>query len=193
MIFGASRPRRARSASRTQRRSDDESLSPEDLPPKLIPSLRLLVSTAVSLAHTRLSLAGIELEEEVQRLIGAAALALIVLILVSMTLVVGTFTIVLAVPAEYRVATMIAITIVYALAALVLGLRLKGVFTNRPPIFGATLAEIEKDKETLSQMSRAHEAAEEARERAAQARAREEDALQTQRSVARRTTTEGVL
>jgi uncharacterized membrane protein YqjE len=193
MIFGASRPRRASRTSRTTRRVEEESLSPEDLPPKLIPSLRLLVSTAVSLVHTRLSLAGIELEEELQRLIGAAALALIVLILVVMTLIVGTFTIVLAVPAEYRVATMFAITVGYALAALIIGLQLKSVFTNRPPIFGATLAEIEKDKETLSQMSRAHEAAEEARERAAEARAREDDALQSLRSVARRTTTEGVL
>ena len=192
MIFGASRPRRPRSTSRSSRRAP-EVLLEEDLPPKLIPSLRLLVSTAVSLAHTRISLAGVELEEEVQRLIGAAALALVTLILVSLALVVGTFTIVAAVPPEYRVATMAGITVVYAIAALVLALRLKGVFTNRPPIFGATLAEIDKDKETLSQMARAHEAAEEAREREAKARARGEDAFAPLAPGVRRTTTEGVL
>lgn len=192
MIFGASRPRRPRSTPRTSRRAP-EALLDEDLPPKLIPSLRLLVSTAVSLAHTRISLAGVELEEEVQRLIGAAALALVALILVSLALVVGTFTIVAAVPLEYRVATMGGITVVYAIAALVLVLRLKGVFTDRPPIFGATLAEIDKDKETLSQMARAHEAAEEAREREAQARARGEDAFAPLAPGVRRTSTEGVL
>ncbi len=192
MIFGASRPRRPRSASRSSRRPPDEIVAAEDLPPKLIPSLRLLVSTAVSLAHTRLSLAGIELEEEVQRLLGAAALAFLALLLVSLALVVGTFTIVLAVAPEYRVATMGGITSVYLIGAIFIVLMIKGVFSNRPPIFGATLAELEKDKETLSQMSRAHEAAEEARDRE-QARRREEDTFAPMRPATRRTTTEGVL
>lgn len=192
MIFGASRSRRARTP-RASRRTADIPLDAEELPPKLVPSLRLLLSTAVSLAHTRISLAGVELEEEVQRLIGAAALALVVLILVSLALVVGTFTIVLAVAPEYRVGTMAGLTLVYGIAAVVLGLRLKGVFTNRPPIFGATLAEIDKDKETLSQMARAHEAAEELRDREARARARGEDAFAPMAAAAQRTTTEGVL
>ena len=192
MIFGASRPRRPRSASRA-RPTPDVSFE-EDLPPKLIPSLRLLFSTAVSLAHTRIALAGVELEEEVQRLLGAAALALVALILVSLALVVGTFTIVLAVAPEYRVMTMLGITIVYAVASLVLVMRLKGIFTNRPAIFGATLAEIDKDKETLSQMAKAHEAAEEARDREAKARSRGEDAFAPLApGGARRTTTEGAL
>lgn len=192
MIFGASRPRRARSSTRTSRKSFDESTVPEALPPQLIPSLRSLVSTAGSLIHTRLALAGVELEEEVQRLIGAAALALVALILVSLALVVGTFTIVLAVAPEYRVATMAGITALYVVVAIVLLLRLKGIFTNRPPIFGATLAELEKDRETLSQMSRAHEAAEEARERE-QVRRREEDAFAPVRPAARNNPSHGAL
>lgn len=192
MIFGASRPRRARPP-RASRRTADIPLDAGELPPKLVPSLRLLLSTAVSLAHTRISLAGVELEEEVQRLIGAAALALVVLILVSLVLVVGTFTIVLAVPPEYRVGTMAGLTLVYGIVAVVLGVRLKGVFTNRPPIFGATLAEIDKDRETLSQMARAHDAAEELRQHEARARARGEDAFAPMAAAAQRTTTEGVL
>lgn len=192
MIFGASRPRRARSSTRTSRKSFDESTVPEALPPQLIPSLRSLVSTAGSLIHTRLALAGVELEEEVQRLIGAAALALVALILVSLALVVGTFTIVLAVAPEFRVATMAGITALYVVVAIVLLLRLKGIFTNRPPIFGATLAELEKDRETLSQMSRAHEAAEEARERE-QVRRREEDAFAPVRPAARNNPSHGAL
>ena len=191
MIFGASRPRRARSAARARQRDADEVVSPEDLPPRLGPSLRALISTGVSLAHTRLALAGIELEEEVQRMLGAAVLALVALILVALALVVGTFTIVLAVAPEYRVATMAGLTVFYVLLAAVIVLRLRNVFATRPPIFGATLAELEKDKETLSQMSRAHQEAEDARERE-QARRREEDAFATVRPV-RRATTEGVL
>ncbi len=160
MIFGASRPRRPRASSREARRTTAEPVHDAELPPKLIPSVRSLVSTAVALAHTRLALAGIELEEEMQRLITAAALGFASLILVLLALVVGTFTIVAAAPEEHRVATMLAITVVYLIIAIVLVLRLKAIFTNRPAIFSGTLAELEKDKETLSQMTKAHEAAE---------------------------------
>ena len=108
MIFGASRPRRSRTP-RPSRRGTSPPLVEDELPPKLLSSLRQLVSTAVGLAHTRLALAGVELEEEIQRLLGAAVLALIALVLVLLALIVGTFTIVAAVPPEYRVVTMIAI------------------------------------------------------------------------------------
>lgn len=165
MIFGAARQRRPRTP-RPSRRVAADTMVVEELPPKLIPSLRQLISTGVALAHTRLALAGIELEEELQRLISAAVLGLLSLILISLALVVGTFTIVAAVPPEHRVATMAGITLLYLLIAVVLVMKLKGIFTDRPPIFGATLAELEKDKETLSQMARAHDAADEARERA---------------------------
>ena len=190
MIFGASRPRRQRTP-RADRHRVDESVVIDDLPPQLIPSFRALMSTAGSLLHTRIALAGIELEEEVQRLIGAVALALIVLILVILALVVGTFTVILAVPPEHRVATMAGITLLYVVIAGFLVVRLKGIFTNRPPILGATLAELEKDRETLSQMSRAHEAAEEAREREA-ARRRDEDAARMRARSTERRTARGV-
>ena len=165
MIFGASRTRRSRTTPRLSRRGAGASPIDDELPPKLIPSLRQLVSTAVGLAHTRLSLAGVELEEEIQRLLGAAVLALLALVLVLLALIVGTFTIVAAVPPEYRVLAMIVITLVYLVIAAVLAMRLRSIFKLRPPIFGATLAELEKDKETWSHMARAHQAAEDAAER----------------------------
>src|ERR1700712_3536622 len=166
MIFGAERPRRPRSSPRPGRRTSAPSFSAEDLPPKLIPSLRAMVSTGASLLHTRLALAGLELEEEMQRFISAAALGVVALIFVLLALIVGTFTIVVAVPPEYRVGTMLAITILYLVIAIVAVVRVRSIFANRPPIFSATLTELEKDRETLSQMNRAHQAAEEARERA---------------------------
>ena len=182
MIFGAARPRRPRPPRASRRESAGPAVE-GPLPPKLIPSLRQLFSTAVSLAHTRIALAGVELEEEMQRLIRAAALGFAALILAFLGLIVGTFTIVLAVVPEYRVMTMLIITIVYLGGALISILMVKSIFTHRPPIFGATLAELEKDKETLSQMSRAHEAAEEARDRE---RDRDESASASARAEPRR-------
>ena len=162
MIFGASRARRERSPLRGR---EAGGVATEELPPALLPSLRQIVSSATSLLHTRLSLAGVELEEEMQRLIMAAVFGFIALVLVLLALIVGTFTIVAAVPPDYRVVTMIIITVVYLVIAAVLGLRIKSIFSNRPPLLGATLAELEKDKETITQMLRAYDAAEVARER----------------------------
>jgi uncharacterized membrane protein YqjE len=173
MIFGAARPRRPRTP-RPSRRAAGASAHPEPLPPRLIPSLRALVSTGVSLAHTRLALAGIELEEEVQRFLNAAVLGVVALIFVLLALIVGSFTIVAAVPPEHRVATMLVLTVLYVGIALVAMTRVRSIFVNRPPIFSAVLAELEKDKETLSQMNRAYHRSEEAGERG---QASQEDAF----------------
>jgi uncharacterized membrane protein YqjE len=166
-----------------------EPVGDDELPPRLIPSVRQFLSTAIGLAHTRLALAGLELEEEIQRLLGAALLALITLVVGSLALVVGTFTIVLAVPPEYRVGTMVAITVVYVVIAALLASRLRSIFLLRPPIFGATLAELEKDKETWSHIARAHQAAEEARSR----EPHEEDAFAPVRPVTSTTRQPGAL
>ena len=90
MILDASRPRRSRGS----RRGEAAAHADEELPPRLIPSLRRFIATAVSIGHTRLALAGLELEEEIQRLIGATVMALVMLLLVNLALVVGTFAIV---------------------------------------------------------------------------------------------------
>ena len=146
MIFDASRPRRPRSS----RRVEADLRASEELPPRLIPSLRQFVATAFSIGHTRLALAGLELEEEIQRMISATVMVLVMLLLVALALVVGTFAIVFAVAPEYRIATMIAIALLYLIVAVGIGLHLRSVFTLRPPIFGATLAELEKDGEILA-------------------------------------------
>lgn len=166
MIFGASRPRRPRST-RTSRDASERDDSFQQLPPKLIPTLKQFASTAASIAHTRLALAGIELEEEVQRLVNAAVMGVVALMLGSLALVVATFTIIAAVPIEYRVPTMIAITLIYLVIAAILVLRVKGLFTNRPALFAGTLAELEKDKDALAQMAHQYAAEEAANDRRA--------------------------
>ncbi len=81
MIFGASRPRRPRNANRRERIPSRETEVPADLPPKLVPSIRQLVATGIALVHTRLALATIELEEELQRLLGACVLDVVSMLL----------------------------------------------------------------------------------------------------------------
>lgn len=156
MIFGAAGSRRPRNESRAAGRATSASSIPFDLPPKLIPSLKQFAATAGSLVGTRIALAKLELEEEMQRLIKAAMYGSVALVLVLLALVVATFTMVAAASEEHRVMTMIIITIVYLAIAVFLGLRVKALFSDRPAMFSATLAELDKDKETLTQMAKSH-------------------------------------
>lgn len=118
-------------------------------PSGLFGSLRQLLITVLGMAHTRMALAGVELEEELQRLIGLllSMLGLLVFGLVGMLMV--TLMVVLAVDAAQRV------TVLAILAASYLGLgawfwwRIQRVLATRPPFLQATLAELAKDRDAL--------------------------------------------
>jgi uncharacterized membrane protein YqjE len=75
-------------------------------PPRLLASLRQLALTALAMAHTRLALAGIELEEELQRLVGLLLGLLGLLVFGLMGVLMLTLTVVLAVDAGQRVTVM---------------------------------------------------------------------------------------
>ena len=122
-------------------------------PPRLLASLRQLALTALAMAHTRLALAGVELEEELQRLIGLllSLLGLLVFGLVGVLTV--TFMVVLAVDAAQRV------TVLACFSAAYLGLagwcvwRVQRMLATRPPFLQATLAEMARDREALQSAS----------------------------------------
>ena len=112
-------------------------------------SLLRISAGVLAILHTRLSLAGVELEEEAQRLFGALALALGVAIFGALALLVFTLMLVFWLAPDNRVAGMATIALVYAVIAIFLAWRLRRVFVLRPPIFSATLAELEKDGDAL--------------------------------------------
>lgn len=120
-----------------------------DPPPRLLVSLRQLLITVLGMAHTRMALAGVELEEELQRLIGLllSLLGLLVFGLVGVLML--TLLLVLAVDAAQRV------PVLAFLAASYLGLggwfwwRIQRALATRPPFLQATLAEMAQDREAL--------------------------------------------
>lgn len=122
-------------------------------PPRLLASLRQLALTALAMAHTRLALAGVELEEELQRLVGLLLSLLGLLVFGLMGLVVLTFTVVLAVDAGQRVAVMAGFAIVYLGLAGWLLWRVRRMLATRPPFLQATLAEMARDREALQAAS----------------------------------------
>ena len=122
-------------------------------PPRLIASLRQLALTALAMAHTRLALAGAELEEELQRLTGLLLSLLGLLVFGLMGLLMLTLTAVLAVDAGQRVALMSAFAVVYLGLAGGLVWRVQRMVATRPPFLQATLAEMARDREALQAAS----------------------------------------
>jgi len=121
--------------------------------PPLLQSVRQLAATALGMAHTRLSLAGVELEEELQRLVVLLVMALTALLFFALALLVLTFLVVFALDAERRVVALGIFGCVYLGLAVLFGWRLNLAVSQRPPLFSATLMELEKDRAALNSRS----------------------------------------
>lgn len=109
--------------------------------------VRRIIGSVFSILATRLELIGIELAEEKDRLIGVLFLGLAATMLAGMALLALTALIAIAFWDSYRWQALAAITVVYAIAALVCGWKVRQGLRNAPLIFQATLTEFEKDRE----------------------------------------------
>ena len=122
-------------------------------PPRLFASLRQLALTALAMTHTRLALAGVELEEELQRLIGLLMSLLGLLVFGLVGVLTFTLLVVLAVDPAQRVAVLAFFAAVY------LGLggwfwwRVRHALASRPPFLQATFAEMAQDRDALQAAS----------------------------------------
>ena len=108
-----------------------------------------MLSSAFALLQTRLELLGIELAEEKERVIAVLFLGLAAMMLSMMALTSLSVLIAIAFWDTYRWQALAAITIVYALAALVCALRARTDLRDAPPVFEATLHEFEKDRDAF--------------------------------------------
>lgn len=122
-------------------------------PPRLLASLRQLALTALAMAHTRLALAGVELEEELQRLIGLLLGLLGLLVFGLVGVLVATFAVVLAVDAAQRVMVLACFAAVYLGLAGWFVWRVQRMLVRRPLFLQATLAEMARDREALQAAS----------------------------------------
>jgi uncharacterized membrane protein YqjE len=109
-----------------------------------------LLGTTLAIAHNRLELLLVELQEERWRFFEIVLLTGIVFILAAMTLLVGTITFVVICMRADRIGMIIGLMVVYLAATLVGFWRLRIRLKNWTP-FSATLTEIKKDKACLEQ------------------------------------------
>jgi uncharacterized membrane protein YqjE len=120
-----------------------------DQPPRLFASLRQLLITVLGMAHTRMALAGVELEEELQRLIGLLLSMLGLLVFGLVGVLMFTLMVVLAVDAAQRVAVMAFFAASYLGFGGWFWWRIQRALATRPPLLQATLAEMAQDREAL--------------------------------------------
>jgi len=115
-------------------------------------SLRRLLKTALAIAHNRLELFLVELQEERWRMFDALLLAGVVVILAMMTLLVATVAVVVVCMEANRLDLVIALMLLYLVATIVGYWRLRTRLKSWAP-FSTTLAELKKDKACLDEKS----------------------------------------
>jgi uncharacterized membrane protein YqjE len=112
--------------------------------------LRRIVSSVFAIFETRLELIGIELAQEKERLIGVLFLGLAAMMLCMMALITLTVLVAIAFWDTYRWQSLVVITLVYVLVAVLCALRARSGLLDAPNVFDSTIAEFKKDRDTFS-------------------------------------------
>ena len=116
----------------------------------LKPSLQRLVAGGLALARTRLELAGVEWAEERQRLASVVALAVAGAVLATLAIAALTLFVVAYYWDTHRYAAIAAVVVVYGALAAFAFLRAAAIVRRQPTPFAATIAELEKDRASLT-------------------------------------------
>lgn len=102
-------------------------------------------TTLVAMARTRLELAAVEVQEEAQRLMGYVAWTLLAAFLGAGALMLAALFVIALFWDTHRLAAIAGVAGVFALAAILILLRVRARFAARPRMMSATLAELNKD------------------------------------------------
>ncbi|AOY93185.1 hypothetical protein BKK79_16295 [Cupriavidus sp. USMAA2-4] len=126
-------------------------MSESPTPPKFLESLRNLAGSVVAMLQTRLELASVELAEERARLLRVALLACFGLVFFGLAMVTLTVLIAIVFWDTYRWQALGALVLIDGAACAACLLAARNIVRRAPPLFEATLAEIDKDREVLRQ------------------------------------------
>ena len=128
----------------------EEGIVPQPRPAgNLLASAKTFVATLIAIIGTRLEIAAGELEEERLRLSGIVAYAAMVFLFAALGLIFLSLLIVVVFWDEHRIAALSGIVLVYALLALIAGLRLRKRLSQKSRLFSVTVDELRKDEERL--------------------------------------------
>ncbi|MDQ1834070.1 phage holin family protein [Massilia scottii] len=102
-------------------------------------------ATLVAMVQTRLELAAVEVQEELQRFLGYVVLALASLILFGIAALLVVLLVVVIFWDSYRLEAIGAMAALFGAAGGLIALQVKRSFDARPRLLGATVAELNKD------------------------------------------------
>jgi len=115
----------------------------------LLYSAQALLAGVLALARTRLELFGTELQEELTRLFFTLIGAMAVLLLAALGVAFAAFGAVLSLAAENRALAAVAVAIAFLAGAFAAAWSMRRLTGAKPPIFAASLAELERDRDAL--------------------------------------------
>jgi len=121
--------------------------------PGLRDSLARLASNALSLVHTRLALAGVELAEERDRLKSQLTLLVVGIVAAGFALLSASILVIVLFWDTHREGAIIVMTLIYAALAAWALRRATTIRRDAPAPFAATLAELEKDRQRFVRQS----------------------------------------
>lgn len=119
-----------------------------DPPAGLFASLRGVLVTALGITSTRFELIGVEIAEERERLVALLITAVAAVFAFSFAALLLTLMVVVLFW-DNRLLALGACTLVYAGVGGWLMVRLRDQLASHPPLFAATIAELEKDRDAL--------------------------------------------
>ncbi|MFO0690032.1 MAG: phage holin family protein [Myxococcota bacterium] len=112
-------------------------------------SLRAMLATLVTLAHTRLELVSVELEQEGERLAGLVLWAILGLFCGGLAVLMLALTIVIAFWDGHRLLAAGLVALLFTVLAMVAGLVVRHRLRTRPRFLSATIGELERDARAL--------------------------------------------
>ena len=118
-------------------------------PPGIIASLKRLLDLTLAIAHNRLELLLVELQEERLQFFELLVLGAIAVLLAALTLMTITVTLVVLCLRAERTDLLIALLVIYLVVTAVAFWRLRQRLHHWTP-FSSTMAELKKDKEWLA-------------------------------------------
>lgn len=113
----------------------------------LFKSLAALTKTFVAIAHTRLELLSIDLEEERERFISLLILSLVALFSLMVGVVLATITLVIAFWDSYRLIAIGSLAGVFLVAGVLTCWCIKKKYQSKPRLFLGSLLELAKDQQ----------------------------------------------
>jgi uncharacterized membrane protein YqjE len=123
-----------------------------------IGSLRRLGGTLLAMLHTRIELAGLELEEELRRFLKLFLASLFMVVFAGLALLVLTLALALSVEPAAQGWTLAALGLLYLFVAACIAWHIKRVLMSRTRMFAATLDELQRDRDALRGPVSSHDA-----------------------------------